>query len=246
VSDPRRRYGALTSAQVAALDAAAVAAGVEVVQLMEVAGWQVARCAWRLLGRRPADLVVIAGRGNNGGDGLVAARHLATWGCAVSAAVLGTAEQLRGLLPRQVEAARAGGVEVRLGAAAAEVSARVATASLVVDGLLGTGLRSAPREPDAAVIRALTGARVLSIDVPSGLDASTGEAFDPCVHASVTCTLAAVKAGFWQRAAAPWLGRLMVADIGMPAAAWAGAGLAPPAAVRGGVLLPVPTASDFS
>ena len=83
----QRRYGDLTSAQLGALDAAAVQAGVEIVQLMEVAGFQVARLAWRLLGSRPRRVHVVAGHGNNGGDGLVAARHLGGWGCDVSATV---------------------------------------------------------------------------------------------------------------------------------------------------------------
>ena len=77
--------GELTSEDVARLDAAAAECGVSTLQLMEIAGWQVARCAWRHLGR-PSGVGVVAGYGNNGGDGLVAARHLATWGCAVRAA----------------------------------------------------------------------------------------------------------------------------------------------------------------
>ena len=79
------RLGSLRPADVAALDAAAVASGVEVIQLMEVAGWQVARCALAVLGRRGRSVAVVAGRGNNGGDALVAARHLAAWGLEVRA-----------------------------------------------------------------------------------------------------------------------------------------------------------------
>jgi NAD(P)H-hydrate epimerase len=81
---------------------------------------------------------------------------------------------------------------------------------------------------------------VLSVDVPSGMDATTGEAFDPCVHAEVTCTLTAAKAGFWSAASGSFTGAVVVADIGMPATAWQGAGLEPPAGVRGGALLRIP------
>jgi ADP-dependent NAD(P)H-hydrate dehydratase / NAD(P)H-hydrate epimerase len=238
-----RRYGALAADRLAALDAAAVAAGVDILMLMEVAGWQVARCAWRMLGRRPARVLVAAGRGNNGGDGLVTARHLRAWGCAVEAVVAGDEARLRDVVVEQLRAARGAGVTVTAaGDATARLSATAAAADLCVDALLGTGLRSAPRPPDAGAITALEGARVLSVDVPSGLDASTGEAHDPCVRAEVTCTLTAVKSGLWTGAGRARAGRVVVADIGMPATAWSGCGLRPPTAVRGGALLTVPQA----
>ncbi len=235
-----RRYGALPPDRLAALDAAAVDAGVDIVMLMEVAGWQVARCAWRLLGRRPASVLVVAGRGNNGGDGLVAARHLRAWGCAVEAVVAGEEGRLRGAVVDQLRAARGAGVTVTAGEDTSRIAATAAAAGLCVDALLGTGLRSAPRHPEAGAIAALENARVLSVDVPSGLDAGTGEAHDPCVRAEVTCTLTAVKTGLWTRSGRAHAGRVVVADIGMPATAWSACGLRPPTAVRGGALLIVP------
>ncbi|HEX6492803.1 MAG TPA: NAD(P)H-hydrate epimerase, partial [Candidatus Dormibacteraeota bacterium] len=236
----QRRYGALPPDRIAALDAAAVDAGVAIVMLMEVAGWQVARCAWRMLQRRPAPVLVLAGRGNNGGDGLVAARHLRAWGCAVEAVVMGDEERLRGAAVDQLAAARGAGVPVSVRESAAGLVDSAATAALCVDALLGTGLRSAPREPDAGAIAALEGARVLSVDVPSGLDAGTGRAHDPCVTAEVTCTLTAVKSGLWTAQGRARAGRIVVADIGMPATAWDACGLRPPTAVRARALLPVP------
>src|SRR5207302_1902794 len=183
--------------RIAALDAAAIESGVAIVMLMEVAGWQVARCAWRMLGRRPARVLVVAGRGNNGGDGLVAARHLRAWGCAVDAVVLGEEQRLRGAVVEQLRAARGAGVAVAVTEDTAGLAAAAANSALCVDAVLGTGLRSAPQEPDAGAIAALEGARVLSVDVPSGLDSGTGRAHVPCVRAQVTCTLTAVKSGLW-------------------------------------------------
>ncbi len=196
-ASPRARYGALPADRLAALDAAAVDAGVGILMLMEVAGWQVARCAWGMLGRRPAPVLVVAGRGNNGGDGLVAARHLRAWGCAVEAAVLGDEAALRGAVADQVAAARGAGVAVTVTTELGGLAGAAGAVALCVDALLGTGLRSAPRAPAQAAITALDGARVLSVDVPSGLDATTGEAYAPCVTAEVTCTLTAVKSGLW-------------------------------------------------
>jgi len=237
----RARFGAVTSEQVAALDHAATECGVTVMQLMEVAGWQVARSAWAALHEQPAEILVVSGRGNNGGDGLVAARHLATWGCPVRVHMLAEPERVTGLAAQHAESARANGVEVTVSNDADDLSAQLHSASLVLDGLLGTGLTSAPREPQASTIRALnaSGMRVLSIDVPSGLDASSGEAPGACVKAAVTCTLAAMKAGLWSAEGRSHAGRLFVADIGMPAAAWQRNGLARPTDVVGGALLPV-------
>jgi ADP-dependent NAD(P)H-hydrate dehydratase / NAD(P)H-hydrate epimerase len=240
----RHRYGDLGAADVASLDAAAVRSGVSVLQLMEVAGWQVARCAWRLLHRRPAGLLVVAGRGNNGGDGAVAARHLAAWGCDVALVLAGAEAELRAPLADHLVSARASAVAVSEASDAGAVPAAIAAAlpgrALVIDALLGTGLRGAPRDLDAAAIAAMSAATVLAVDVPSGLDATTGEAQGACVSAAATCTLAAMKRGLWTPSGRARAGVLHVADIGMPTAAWRESGLAAPAAVRGGALLRVP------
>jgi NAD(P)H-hydrate epimerase len=122
----------------------------------------------------------------------------------------------------------------------------VASAIAVLDGLLGTGLSADPREPQASAIRALnaTGMRVFSIDVPSGLDATTGRVPAACVRANLTCTLAAMKTGLWAPSARAVAGSIVVADIGMPRAAWERCGLTPPAEVRGGGLSPLPSVTS--
>lgn len=228
----QRRFGALSPEQVAALDAAAAELGVDTVRLMEVAGFQVARLAWRMVGRRPARIHVVAGHGNNGGDALVAARHLAGWGCAVTA--LAVADQLTGVVDAQARAAAGAGVALRVAAEPARAQPTPGSV-LTIDGLLGTGLRGVPRPLHEAAIEHMRGP-VLSIDVPSGLDAGTGDAAGPVVTATATCTLAACKRGLWARAAVARVGDLHVADIGMPRTAWARCGLVPPSAVRAGTL----------
>ncbi|MBV8301603.1 MAG: NAD(P)H-hydrate epimerase [Candidatus Dormibacteraeota bacterium] len=238
------RYGALTSEQVADLDRASVACGVDVTQLMEVAGFQVARCAWQRLGGQPGDVTVFAGSGNNGGDGAVAACLLATWGCQLRLHALLGDKPLQGLLAQHLKAAAACGVEVMHQRNPAELAHT--HADLLIDAVLGTGLHAAPRGLAAAAIRFMGqwGAPVLSVDVPSGLDASSGEAFDPCVAATITCTLGAMKAGLWSTAARRLTGEIVVADIGIPAAAWEACGLTRPVLVAGGELLTVPAATE--
>jgi NAD(P)H-hydrate epimerase len=228
---------------VAALDRAAGECGVDVLQLMEVAGWQVARFVWRQMRSSPSDLLVVAGRGNNGGDGLVAARHLATWGCAVRCFLLADPDRVEGVVARHVDAARSCGVEFAISSDPAGVDRLLANARHVIDALLGTGASGDPREPQASVIRALngSGSNVLSVDVPSGLDASTGRVPVPCVRARATCTLTAMKAGLWEGDARAAAGAITLAPIAMPVSAWQRAALEPPPAARGGGLSPVPS-----
>ncbi|MDQ6855997.1 MAG: NAD(P)H-hydrate epimerase, partial [Candidatus Dormibacteraeota bacterium] len=234
----QRRYGALSAAQVAALDEAAMDIGVDILQLMEVAGFQVARLAWRMLGSRPRRVHVVAGHGNNGGDALVAARQLCAWGCAVTVAVHVDPSHLAGVVDRQARAAEQAGVAVVV---SVEPDATVAPAgaALVIDGLLGTGLSGAARPNHAAVVERMRGT-ILSIDVPSGLSADAGVAAGTAVQATATCTLTACKRGFWIGASRRWTGALYVADIGMPRQAWVRCGLVAPTLVRGGTLRRVP------
>jgi len=243
--DGAEEFGDLTSEQVARLDSAALECGVTTLQLMEIAGWQVARCAYQHIGSQPGSITVVAGHGNNGGDGLVAARHIATWGCAVTAVVVADESRVAGLVRDHIVAARRCGVVVTVSADAAAVQPRIAGAALVIDAILGTGLQQAPRELQAAAIRALNTANspVLSVDIPSGLDATTGEAFDPCVRATLTCTLTAMKHGLRSGDGSVHAGELWVADIGMPAAAWERAGLRRPPGVTGGELVHTSSAS---
>ena len=242
--DGIRRLGSLTAEDVAALDRAAVAAGVGVVQLMEVAGWQVARCAWTMLGDRPGRVAVVAGGGNNGGDGLVAARHLTAWGCGVVVVVLADGEAaLREVPALQVTAARGAGVEVLFTPGGDVDGGLLSDAHVVLDALLGTGAGGDPRPAFARAIHALPPERTLAVDIPSGVDATTGACGEPAVQAARTCTLTAMKAGLWTREGRARAGRITVADIGMPLTAWRAAGLEQPEDVRGGALLTVTAAT---
>jgi ADP-dependent NAD(P)H-hydrate dehydratase / NAD(P)H-hydrate epimerase len=243
--DGAEEFGDLTAEQVARLDVAALECGVTTLQLMEIAGWQVARCAWQHIGSRPGAFTVVAGHGNNGGDGLVAARHLATWGSAVTVVVVADESRVGGLVRDHIVAARRCGVDVTVSADAEAAQSGIAGAMLVIDAILGTGLQRAPRELQAGAIRALNAgkASVLSVDIPSGLDATTGEAFDPCVRATLTCTLTAVTRGLWTGDGPEHAGELWAADIGMPASAWERVGLRRPAGVTGGELVHTSSAS---
>ncbi|MDZ7702703.1 MAG: NAD(P)H-hydrate dehydratase [Halobacteriales archaeon] len=200
----------ITAERMAAVDRNAAALGVSQRQLMEASGRTVARAVRELLGER-GRVAVVAGRGNNGGDGFVAARVLDE---RATVHLLGRPETIA------TDAARANWDALE----AAEADTRIVRDStelalgepdVVVDAVLGTGVVGAPLEPEASAIEAIdaSGATVVSVDVPSGLDADTGEAPGAVVDADRVVTFHDLKPGLAGR------DDVTVADIGIPRAA---------------------------
>ena len=186
--------------------------GIPSLELMEAAGRAVAEA---VAGLAPAGPVrVVCGKGNNGGDGFVAARLLREMGFAVEVFLLWPGEELRGDAKMNFE--RFGGELVE-----GDLAVRLAGAGAIVDAIFGTGFEGAPREPAAAAIKAINGAGapVVACDVASGVDASSGEVAGEAVEADVTVTFHAAKLG--QRIApGKWhTGELRVAPIGIPGGA---------------------------
>ena len=200
-------------AGMAKVDAAAIAAGVPGETLMENAGRAVADAALRAFpsARR---VLVLAGPGNNGGDGFVAARRLGEIGREVTVALHGEREALKG--DAAGAAARWDGPVVPLADAPFE------TADLMIDALFGAGL-SRPIEGRAAVaVRAANalGRPILSVDVPSGLDGAAGApSGDACVRATRTVTFVRLKPGHVLLPGRLLCGSIELADIGAPEAA---------------------------
>jgi NAD(P)H-hydrate epimerase len=157
-------------------------------------------------------VAVLCGGGNNGGDGLVVARLLAERGVKARVAVVAS-RPYAGDAAWAEEGARAAGLE--LGSSPEDA---LDGADVVVDALLGTGFTGAPRDAVAGAIEAIaaSGRPVLALDVPSGVDASTGEAGDPAVRADVTVTFHAAKLGLHIEPGASHAGEVVVVDIGIP------------------------------
>jgi ADP-dependent NAD(P)H-hydrate dehydratase / NAD(P)H-hydrate epimerase len=203
----------ISSANVKAADSLAHERfGIEVDWLMEAAGWQLARfCQGRT--------VVACGIGNNAGDGLAAARHLHRWGRLASVACVDPG-RLRGPAAKELEALRKLGVDVT-GTLLFE------SAEVVLDAIFGTGISRAPEGNFAAWIDAINAceARVVSVDVPSGLDADTGVAYAPTVKAQTTVTLGLPKAGLTRGDGPRLAGEVWVTDIGMPLEVYAELGI---------------------
>lgn len=193
--------------------------GMETQVLMEHAGTRVAELVRRQLGGAEGRSVLcLIGKGNNGGDGLVAARVLADWGARVSVVLGGAEAELRELPAAQLKKVR------RLGIVVSDwTEAPFGDSEVLVDALLGYNSKGDPRGPVAGLIRRANGSGVpvIAVDVPSGLDSTTGIAGTPCTVARATVTFGWPKTGFLNPAARHFLGELYVADILFPQGVYA-------------------------
>jgi NAD(P)H-hydrate epimerase len=210
----------LTREQAAGVDRLAVASyGMSSLVLMENAGRGCADILCREGVRGP--VVICCGKGNNGGDGFVLARHLDLRGHAVRVLMWSPPDQLSEDAAVNHAILRQAGIPVTVcDAAAGPPPDALAGAEWIVDALLGTGVRGDPRPPLDQVIRWMNEApgRRLAVDIPSGLDCQTGQAGNPTLRAERTCTFVALKQGFLAPSAKPYLGRVDVLDIGTPRA----------------------------
>jgi ADP-dependent NAD(P)H-hydrate dehydratase / NAD(P)H-hydrate epimerase len=200
----------VTAAEMRSLEEAAFARGVEAPALMQQAGAGVARAIRDLIGHTGARVVTLLGPGNNGGDGVIAARTLASEGFHVS---------VWSLVPRpELETPGRQGITVLDGPEA--LQSALGEADVVLDALFGTGARPGLPAEIAAVTRMVNdvtprAARVVALDVPTGVDATTGEADDAAIKAHVTVTLGSPKRGCLVPPGSRYAGRIVVVDLGL-------------------------------
>jgi len=211
----RRNLPKLSTAQMVEVDRLMIEDyGILLMQMMENAGRNLADLAQHMLAgevqNRP--ILVLAGGGNNGGGGLVAARHLANRGADVQVTLSRAMEDFSGVPAHQLEILLNMGVSVTLAGDGWELP----SADLILDTLIGYGLTGDPRGAVAGLIHLANShpAPILALDAPSGLDASSGVIYTPCIRATVTITLALPKAGLF--VAPEVVGQLFLADISVP------------------------------
>ena len=199
--------------------------GISLPQMMENAGRELATLArltrgGSVLGSR---VIVLAGTGNNAGGGMVAARRLAGWGASVLVVFARPIRRLRPGPCSQLDALLASGAEMAVAGhdrSFAEIAGEAMRAELIIDALIGYSLRGAPDadyQPLVGIASSLTDVPVISLDVPSGIDASTGERRGVAVDADATLALALPKLGTMQGEGKRFAGALYLADIGIPA-----------------------------
>ncbi|MES0874049.1 NAD(P)H-hydrate dehydratase [Sinimarinibacterium thermocellulolyticum] len=204
--------------QVRELDRRAIASGIDGYTLMQRA----ALACWQAMSAQPQprSVSVLCGTGNNGGDGYEIARLARAAGAQVR--VVALAEPRAGS-----EAARARRAWLGDGGTIEEDLGALARSDWVVDALLGTGLGLEPQGAMQAAIAAINrardeGARVLAVDVPSGLDASSGHVPGDCVHADVTVTFIGNKLGLWTGRGPAFSGKRVYASLDVPSSIFAG------------------------
>ncbi len=146
---------------------------------------------------------------------MVAARHLANWGADVDLIVGVPTDKIREVPMRQFQILEKMGLETL-------TEYDLKDYDLLIDGLIGYGLDGNPRDRVGSIIRDAnkSGRPILAIDIPSGINATTGEPYDPCIKASATLTLALPKTGFLEYRARKYLGQLFLADISIPRLAY--------------------------
>jgi len=211
---------ALTREQVRQVDRRAIEEyGMSGLVLMENAGRGIAE---NMLALGVSGLVAICcGKGNNGGDGFVIARHLDNRGKQVRVLLFANPADLRGDAAANWRILEKSNVECGLfgkDVTADQVKPWLAEADWIVDALLGTGATGDPQPPFRAAIEAINAAvkKVMAVDLPSGLDCDTGFASPTTIVADHTCTFVAVKPGFLLPGAERFTGRVHVIDIGVP------------------------------
>ncbi len=208
----------VSALEATAIDRNAQYLGLEPAVLMENAGAQVALEISKR--RQPGSVAVLCGPGNNGGDGFVVARHLGNMGWRVT--VVETREPTTPEAKRNYDIAhRMGGIEFMVITDSSQAKDRgfariLRKQDVLVDALLGTGTKGAPREPIASIIAATAGAKALkvAVDLPSGLDADTGGHEGEAFKGDLTISFHAPKQGFGP--GKEMVGELVVVDIGIP------------------------------
>jgi NAD(P)H-hydrate epimerase len=168
-------------------------------------------------------VVICCGKGNNGGDGFVIARHLDNAQIPVRVLLFATPEDLAGDAAIHYRSIAQAGLPIESPGPRPDgdwLRQALAPAEWIVDALFGTGLTGPVRPPLDQVIAAMNhrSARVLAVDIPSGLDCDTGQPLGPTVRADHTATFVSLKIGFSNPTAQAWLGRIHIVDIGIPRA----------------------------
>ena len=191
--------------------------GIQLLQMMENAGRNLARLAMnKFLAKKPSAkrAAVFAGSGGNGGGAIAAARRLHNFGCDVEVFTSKAGTQFTGVPETQLKIVRKLGVRVRK----FNRGKFTEDFDLIIDGIIGNSLIGAPSGTAAQMITAAntSAAPVLSLDIPSGIDSTTGEVHEPAIIADATMTLALPKTGFTNETARKFSGKLYLADISVP------------------------------
>lgn len=211
---------AITASQMARIDELAPQHGISLESMMEKAGMNTAELARRLLGKNYKSKAVchLVGKGNNGGDSVAAARYLAGWGIKNILIFSHPFAELKDSVKRQISLLPERNMEIIPDEAGSEILAIMKSSGLIIDGLIGYSLKGSPYGKAARLIDManMSGQPILAIDVPSGLDSTTGIPSKSAIIAVATISFGLPKTGLLKETSKKYAGSLYVADIGIP------------------------------
>lgn len=200
----------VTAAEMAKIDEIAIAEfGINLLQMMELAGYQLAQLSTVFLGSNDKILILI-GPGHNGGGGLVTAKHLYNWGFSPSVYLI--SQDIKPVSLHQLDILSKTSINIL------KERPNFSEFDLIVDAILGYNIKGDVKEPIKSIVARINTSKVptISLDLPSGLNPDTGKPQGVAVKATATLTLAAPKKGFFNPKAKQYLGDLYLADIGIP------------------------------
>lgn len=224
----KSRLPAITKAFMRKIDEIAPQNGLQIIQMMEHAGLQIARFAESFNAKR---ILILAGKGNNGGDGIAAARFLKNWGYKVKIIIAVAPSELKDAALQHFQLIKK--MEIPVTVYQNDLSTDFQRTDLIIDALLGYPTSSNPRDATADMITAANKSEkpILAVDIPSGLDATTGKPYQPCIQAVATITLGLPKTGLITKYARPYVGKLFLTDLGIPDFIYQQAGIEIPPAI---------------
>jgi len=206
----------LTAQQMKEVDALALKSGLSVLQMMEHAALQMARFIQQRF-PKVNTILILAGTGHNGADGIACARFLKNFGYEPVILLSHPKEKLKEIAHRHLDMAEK--MQIAIHSSSEPSSAYLfKETDLIIDALIGYALKDDPREPIATLIKQANESYkpVVAFDNPSGLDVTIGKAHNPCIKADDTLTLALPKVGLCKKSAIDYVGELYVADLGIP------------------------------
>jgi len=201
---------------------------IQILQMMEIAGLDIALAAKKI--SKGKKIVVLCGKGNNGGDGIVCARHLENFGFNCTLIFPFNPSKLKSVPKHQLGIAKKMKIPIiNFEKQQSKANEALKKANLIIDCLIGYNLKGNPKGKFAELIEDANKSKkkILSCDVPSGLDASTGKAFEPCIKANATIALTLPKTGLRKKDGKKFSGKIFVGYLTVPNKVLKKAGIKP-------------------
>jgi len=188
-----------------------------VMQMMEIAGLDTALLAKKMC--KGKNIAVLCGKGNNGGDGIVASRHLSNFGFICTLIFPFSPSKLRNVPKHQLKSVKKMGIKI-LNSSSQKKKAHssISKSNLIIDSLIGYNLKGNPKKEFAELIEFANNSKkkILAVDVPSGLDSTTGKAFSPCIKSNATLALTLPKTGLRKKDGKKFAGKIYVGYLTVP------------------------------